>query len=102
MDRRTFISGVAAIPFVFLNKKTKAEEVVEQSVCVEEPKVEEAKEESVFIKDSYGTKRWFKDGKRHRLDGPAVEWFDGTKEWHQNDKRRRWYQGVVSKRRTNR
>lgn len=28
-----------------------------------------------------GSKEWFVDGKRHRLDGPAVEWFDGSKLW---------------------
>jgi len=28
-----------------------------------------------------GTKVWWVDGKRHRLDGPAVEWADGSKEW---------------------
>lgn len=30
---------------------------------------------------------WFLDGKRHRLDGPAVEWSDGSTEW--------WYQGLI-------
>ena len=25
-------------------------------------------------------------GQRHRLDGPAVEWADGTTAWYQNDK----------------
>jgi len=30
---------------------------------------------------------WFNlDGKRHRVDGPAIEWADGDKEWYQNDK----------------
>jgi len=28
-----------------------------------------------------GTKYWFRDGKRHRLDGPALEYASGTKEW---------------------
>lgn len=28
-----------------------------------------------------GTKRWFRDGKLHRLDGPAVEASNGTKQW---------------------
>jgi hypothetical protein len=30
---------------------------------------------------AYGTKHWFIDDKRHRLDGPAVEEVDGRKEW---------------------
>ena len=28
-----------------------------------------------------GSKEWWVDGKRHRLDGPAVEWADGGKVW---------------------
>lgn len=28
-----------------------------------------------------GTKQWWVDGKPHRLDGPAVEWSSGVKEW---------------------
>jgi hypothetical protein len=31
-----------------------------------------------------GTKRWFKDGKYHREDGPAVEYADGSKDWYKN------------------
>lgn len=29
---------------------------------------------------------WFQDGKRHRIDGPAIEWADGRKYWLQNGK----------------
>ena len=29
-------------------------------------------------------KEWYKNGQLHRLDGPAVEWKDGTKEWYKN------------------
>ena len=29
-----------------------------------------------------GTKSWYKDGKLHREDGPAVEYADGSKEWY--------------------
>jgi len=28
-----------------------------------------------------GTKFWWEDGKRHRLDGPAEEWPNGVVEW---------------------
>lgn len=28
-----------------------------------------------------GTKKWYKKGKLHREDGPAVEYPDGRKEW---------------------
>jgi hypothetical protein len=30
---------------------------------------------------SDGSKEWYQNGKRHRLDGPAVESSDGSKEW---------------------
>ena len=33
------------------------------------------------IKDARGNKAWFKNGKHHRTDGPAVEWANGDKEW---------------------
>ena len=29
---------------------------------------------------------WYRNGKLHREDGPAVEWDDGTKEWYHNGK----------------
>jgi hypothetical protein len=29
--------------------------------------------------------KWFLNDKRHRVDGPAMEWADGTKEWFLND-----------------
>ena len=29
-----------------------------------------------------GTKEWCVDGKVHRLDGPAIEWENGDKEWY--------------------
>ena len=34
-----------------------------------------------------GTKQWHLNGKRHRVDGPAVECATGTKYWYLNDKR---------------
>jgi len=37
--------------------------------------------------DSSKTKRWRnKSGKLHRLDGPAVEYDSGNKEWFKNEK----------------
>jgi len=89
MDRRTFIGGVVALPFAFLFKKAKAEEIVEQSIHLEKTESVEVKEKSNCVEDKYGTKRWQnQNGERHRLDGPAVEWTDGS-EWFQNDKRHR-------------
>ena len=43
----------------------------------------ENKNKSKFEIDEYGTKYWCnEDGLYHREDGPAVEYKDGTKEWH--------------------
>ena len=33
-----------------------------------------------------GDKQWFLNNKRHREDGPAVEYIDGTKYWFLNNK----------------
>ena len=33
-----------------------------------------------------GTKRWFQNGLRHRTDGPAVVYSDGSMEWYINGK----------------
>ncbi len=33
-----------------------------------------------------GRQYWYKDGKRHREDGPAVIWPDGTQYWYINNK----------------
>jgi len=38
------------------------------------------------IVDDYGTKHWYHNDKRHREDGPAVEYADGTKWWFVNGK----------------
>jgi hypothetical protein len=37
----------------------------------------------------YGDKEWWLNGKRHRTDGPAVEWADGTRFWWLNGQRHR-------------
>jgi len=39
--------------------------------------------------DKDGTKRWWVNGKRHRLDGPAVEFANGDKYWYVNGRRHR-------------
>jgi hypothetical protein len=36
-----------------------------------------------------GSRYWYLNGKRHREDGPAVEWPSGTRQWYLNDKRHR-------------
>ena len=57
MDRRTFIGGVVALPFAFLFKKAKAEELIEKNDCVE----------------------WLKSNQSHCSDIPTFEYADGTK-----------------------
>ena len=36
--------------------------------------------------NEYGTKSWYLNGKRHREDGPAIEYASGTKFWYLNGK----------------
>jgi len=42
-----------------------------------------------MIIDEFGTKEWYQNDQRHRIDGPAVEHTDGTKQWFQNGRRHR-------------
>ena len=37
------------------------------------------------VEYSNGSKEWYINGKRHREDGPAIEWNDGDKSWYLND-----------------
>ena len=40
------------------------------------------KEKSICKVDEYGTKFWYLNGKFHRMDGPAIEyWFDCNQWW---------------------
>ena len=41
------------------------------------------------VERANGSKEWYKDGKRHRLDGPAVEYVNGDKAWWVDGKRHR-------------
>jgi len=43
----------------------------------------------MMIIDDFGTKRWYKEGKFHREDGPAVEYADGKKYWYKEGNRHR-------------
>jgi hypothetical protein len=35
-----------------------------------------------MIIDKYGRKCWYQNGRRHRTDGPAIEYPDGDKHWY--------------------
>jgi hypothetical protein len=34
--------------------------------------------------DHWSNKRWYKEGRFHREDGPAIEYANGDKSWHKN------------------
>ena len=36
-----------------------------------------------------GTRQWYLNGKRHREDGPAIEYADGSRYWYLNGKSHR-------------
>ena len=44
------------------------------------------REDGPALEFADGTKYWFLNGKSHREDGPAIEWADGSKSWLLNDK----------------
>ena len=47
------------------------------------------REDGPAIEYADGSKSWYINGKCHREDGPAVEWADGYKAWYLNGKRHR-------------
>ena len=46
----------------------------------------EADQEPTLRVNPDGTKEWYQNDKRHRLDGPAIEYPNGSKYWYQNGK----------------
>jgi hypothetical protein len=44
------------------------------------------REDGPAIEWADGTKKWYLNDKLHREDGPAVEYSNGTKYWYLNDK----------------
>jgi hypothetical protein len=47
------------------------------------------REDGPAVEYANGEKRWFLDNKRHREDGPAEEYANGDKVWYLNDERHR-------------
>ncbi|NBR07558.1 MAG: hypothetical protein EBT92_17580 [Planctomycetes bacterium] len=47
------------------------------------------REDGPAVEYTDGYKSWYLNGKQHREDGPAVESDNGSKEWWINDKRHR-------------
>ena len=50
---------------------------------------EKHREDGPAVEWANGSKEWWKRGKRHREDGPAIEYADGKKEWWVNGQRHR-------------
>ena len=44
------------------------------------------KEEGPAVEHADGAKFWYKNGMLHREDGPAIEFIDGVKVWYLNGK----------------
>ena len=45
------------------------------------------REDGPAVEYAGGEKSWYLNGKRHREDGPAVEFADGDKSWYLNGER---------------
>jgi hypothetical protein len=43
-----------------------------------------AMSESIMHTTALGTKQWYLNGELHRVDGPAVEYTDGSRHWYLN------------------
>ena len=50
---------------------------------------ENAMQQPTMKVDIYDTKTWWLHGKRHREDGPAIEWANGVKAWYLHGKQHR-------------
>jgi hypothetical protein len=51
-----------------------------------------------------GHKEWYFNGKRHRVDGPAIVWADGRQIWYLNGikySQDEWFQKLTSKQQIN-
>ena len=50
---------------------------------------ERHREDGPAIEWADGTRAWYRNGELHREDGPAIEWADGTRQWFLNGERHR-------------
>ena len=69
--------------------KTTSPEAIEAALLLLPPGEYELGSGITVRIDTIGDRRWFKNGKKHRKDGPAVEGADGSCEWWINGKRHR-------------
>ena len=101
MNRRIFSKLLSTSLFgFFINKTVQANEEPNYDVkLVEEDKTSYYKSidgvhklhrlDGPAVERTDGTKEWYQSGQRHRLDGPAIEYTSGKKEWYQNGQRHR-------------
>ena len=62
----------------------------DRDLIFEQYKLLKEEEEPTMTVDRCGNRIWrLSNGKYHRVDGPAIEWVDGSKGWFINDKNHR-------------
>ena len=61
--------------------KTTSPEAIEAALLLLPPGEYELGSGITVRIDTIGDRRWFKNGKKHRKDGPAIEWANGHREW---------------------
>jgi hypothetical protein len=76
--------------FIFLIMQTyKVTVDKDKTICWYNDKDQRHRLDGPAIEWANGSKAWWVDGKYHRLDGPAYDGFDGSKSWYVNGKRHR-------------
>ena len=60
--------------------------IIDYVKMFKEEEVSKDAQDSNSVVDENGTKKWYKDRKLHREDGPAVERANGTLEWYKDGK----------------
>jgi len=81
MLRRSFIE---LVPVAFLGLNLKEKETKRCFVSRGNFKYYFDENNEVYLECENGEKRWYKNGKLHRDDGPATECSNGSKYWYQN------------------
>jgi hypothetical protein len=57
-----------------------------ENICYFNNKNQRHRTDGPAVVWSNGSESWWVNGKCHRLDGPAIIWVDGDKVWRVNDK----------------
>ena len=92
MNRRSVIKSILSLPFLGFLKPAKAEEETEFFTgCFKIPNKTTwyrngklHRDDGPAVESANGTKAWYKYGRRHRSNGPAIIHPDGYKEWWSN------------------